>query len=345
MVLQVRPHPRDGRMCRCNPLFPSRMHCWQTPPRENTQLIFEDDCLLVVNKPAGLVVNRAESVKGETVQEWVEEKLKIKSEKLKVQVKSDQVLSNVNGQVSLVSRFGNEGDGEVDWDIVNRQAFYERAGIVHRLDKETSGVLVIAKTPEVFVELLRQFRDREVKKTYWALVHGKIKDTEGVIETEVGRLPWNRERFGVLAGGRKAVTRYRVLKTFKRFLTSSRRRPGSMVDNRQSKEAKSLTVENVPTMDSRLRGNDKNIFEIYTLIELEPMTGRTHQIRIHMKHIGHPVVGDEFYAGRKTARKDREWCLRLWLHAKSLELKHPMTKKRMKFEAEVPEELLSTIKT
>lgn len=165
----------------------------------------------------------------------------------------------------------------------------DRAGIVHRLDKETSGVLIIAKTPGAMEELQRQFKEREVKKEYLALVHGRV-EVPGEVKASVGRLPWNRERFGVLAGGRDAVTEYEVVEKYKGF----------------------------------------------TLLRVRPRTGRTHQIRIHMKHIGHPVVGDSFYAGRKTARRDRQWCPRLFLHAAKIEFRDPDTKKVVKFESELP---------
>jgi 23S rRNA pseudouridine1911/1915/1917 synthase len=201
-----------------------------------------------------------------------------------------------------------------DWDEVNRGLFYDRNGIVHRLDKETSGVLVMAKTPEAYIELLRQFRERLVRKTYLALVHGQVEQETGVVDELIGRLPWNRKRFGVLPGGRRSVTEYRVIKTFQ-------------VKGKDRSAARNLQLAT------------------YSLLELSPRTGRTHQIRVHMKHLGHPVVGDELYAGRKTARADRKWCPRLWLHARSLEFTHPKTKKKVKFEAELPRELEEALKS
>jgi RluA family pseudouridine synthase len=243
---------------------------------------------VVINKPSGVVVNRAASVEEETVQDWVEYKGIIKSGDYEI-----------NESIMSVSKL----ETSEDWEEVNRQAFYTRSGIVHRLDKETSGVLVVAKTPEAFVDLLRQFREREVKKEYLALVHGRVKQDEGLIEAPVGRLPWNRERFGVLAGGRPAVTRYRVEQVF----------------------------SNADISGYAEKPN-------FTLVRLFPETGRTHQIRIHLKHLGHPVVGDAFYAGRKTARRDRRWCGRLWLHAERLELADVANAQRV-FVVDVPGEL------
>mgnify|MGYP001566258449 CR=1 FL=1 len=172
-----------------------------------------------------------------------------------------------------------------------------RSGIVHRLDKETSGILLVAKTPEAFGSLQTQFKQRKVQKSYTALVHGKLKPGEGEVVAPVGRLPWRRDRFGIVPGGREAATKYKVLKTYSQ------------------------------------EGSD------YSLIEAYPKTGRTHQIRVHLKYLGHPVVADEFYAGRKTARKDRVWCPRLFLHASQIEFSHPGSGKRMSFGSPLPDDL------
>lgn len=287
----------------------------------------EDSDLLVINKPSGMVVNRAKSVKGKTVQDWVESKLWSGEKEILRHPQISHDLRNAqDGKADLksLSALSNENP---DWDEVNRRAFYNRNGIVHRLDKETSGVMVIAKNEDTFVEMLRQFREREVQKTYWALVHGQLQITKKlknletkkqdnddilwqVVKASVGRLPWNRERFGVLSEGRAAVTKYRVIKHFESRI--------KIYNNHKEK----------------LLPKQK-----FTLVELKPKTGRTHQIRIHMKYLGHPLVADNFYAGRKTSRIDRRWCPRLWLHARNLEFKHPSSNKKVKFEAELGEDL------
>src|SRR5581483_12431665 len=137
------------------------------------QVIFEDDDILVINKPAGMTVNKADTTRNEkTLQEWVEEYLHLPPAPQKQSI-------------------------TIDTDP--RDVFLLRGGIVHRLDKETSGVLIIAKNPESFVELQRQFKERIVKKRYIALAHGDVTPNEGEINVPVGRLPWNRMRFGVLA--------------------------------------------------------------------------------------------------------------------------------------------------
>lgn len=220
------------------------------------RIIFEDKDILLLNKPSGVVVNRANTTKNPTVQDWLEKYLKLQ----------------------------NEGIGG-------------RAGIVHRLDKGTSGILIVAKTIKAFDKIQGQFKERSVEKSYQCLVHGKIEIKKGQIKASVGRLPWNRKRFGVLPGGRSAETNYEVISYYK---------------------------------------NDEDIF---SLVRVFPKTGRTHQIRIHMKYIGHPLVADEFYAGRKTSRKDITWCPRLFLHAKSISFVHPKTDKRLTFQANLPNDL------
>lgn len=223
-------------------------------------------------------MNRAQSVVGETVQDWAE-----------AHVKSQ--ITNPNVQKSIDVSHWSLRFGHCD--------FCNRAGIVHRLDKETSGVLLIAKTPEAFANLQRQFKERGVKKTYLAIVHGRLVPDEGEIRAPVGRLPWNRERFGVLPGGREAVTRY-------------------------------VRISNVQFPMSN---------ETLSLVELYPETGRTHQLRVHLQYLGHPVVGDSLYAGRKRSRADREVAPRVMLHAWKIALEHPTTQAPLAIEAPIPDDM------
>jgi len=226
-------------------------------------ILFEDDAMIAINKPPGIVVNNAESVKGETVQDWMAAHFALDTS-LKTEETKD---------------------------------FFDREGIVHRIDKETSGILLIAKTPEAFAELQRQFKERLIHKTYLAIAHGKLVPDTGEINAPVGRLPWNRERFGIVPGGKESVTRYKVQETWD-------------------------------------RGNDK-----FSLIELYPQSGRTHQIRVHLKYINHPIVGDYLYAGRKTARDDRTWAPRVMLHAWKLTCIHPVTQHELAIEAPIPDDM------
>ena len=245
---------------------------------------FEDHSLLVLNKPAGWVVNDAETVKHNlVVQRW------------------------------LTDHYNFETIGDREF----------RCGIVHRLVKETSGILLIAKTKDAFYELQRQFRERIVEKTYVALVHGIVEPKEGKIEAEVGRLPWRRDRFGVLPGGRDSLTYYKVIQVCH-----------PRVDG-----------DPIKTNQHRVNWIPASAGMTYSLLEFYPKTGRTHQIRIHAKYIGHPLVSDDFYAGRKTARKDRKWCPRLFLQAKAITFLHPVTKKELKFESELAEDLQEVLKS
>ena len=213
--------------------------------------------MFVIDKPSGWIVNEAATTKNQPVLQTWLRKF-------------DYPLAN---------------------DLVSRH------GIVHRLDKETSGVMIVAKNKESFDKLQAEFKSRKVQKTYIALVHGKLEPAEGNISVPVGRLPWRRDRFGVVAGGRNSETDYKVLQFF----------PGNNAG--------------------------------HTLVEFYPKTGRTHQIRIHCKYIKHAIVADEFYAGRKTARNDRKWCPRLFLHAASIKFIHPVTGKTVEFKSDLPTDL------
>lgn len=233
-------------------------------------ILYEDESLLVINKPPGIIVNRAESVKEETVQDWAAPKILPSVSTPKTELNAD---------------------------------FFDRAGIVHRIDKETSGCLLIAKNPDVFVALQQQFKERVVHKTYLAIVHGDLVPKEGEIKAPVGRLPWNRERFGIVPEGKEAVTGYIAIKT------------GQTPDKK----------------------------ETITLVELSPQTGRTHQIRVHLKYINHPIIGDWQYAGRKTARNDRRWAPRVMLHAWKIAFMHPVRAEKLAIESPVPDDMKSII--
>lgn len=159
----------------------------------------------------------------------------------------------------------------------------ERAGIVHRLDRATSGVMICAKTPEALSWLQKQFAQRRTRKTYEAVVVGHLKQPEAVIDMPIERNPKKPQTFRVGSNGKSALTAYKVIKE-----------------------------------------GDK-----YSLAELKPTTGRTHQLRVHLEHLGHPIVGDNFYGAPAADR--------LYLHAKSLELTLP-NRERKVFEVPTPQE-------
>lgn len=221
-------------------------------------ILYEDEDLLVVDKPAGMVTHVGAGVTSGTL---------------------------VNALLHHVGKLSTTG-GEL------------RPGIVHRLDRMTSGLVVVAKNDLAHRELSAQFKAREVHKTYLALVHGRMPREAGEISASVGRDPWRRTRMrpgGI--GARKACTRYRVLRRFRHF----------------------------------------------TLLEAEPQTGRTHQIRVHLSSIGHPVVGDTLYGAPARLRiedAEEKTLERNFLHAAALQFRHPRTRERLSFEAALPPELV-----
>jgi len=224
------------------------------------EVVYEDHTLVVVNKPAGLVVHPASGTPAGT-------------------------LAN-----ALAYHFQQLPDGGTG----------VRPGIVHRLDRDTSGLLVVAKTEAALENLSDQFRDRTVFKSYVALVHGRVLSNSGKIDQPLARDPSNRTRMAVVRGGRNALSLYRVRRGFQRF----------------------------------------------TLLDVELKTGRTHQIRVHLAWLKHPVVGDETYGGgRDNTIQDPQLRARIrnlkrhFLHAEKLAFTHPGTKELMKFESPLPAEL------
>ena len=168
-----------------------------------------------------------------------------------------------------------------------------RPGIVHRLDKDTSGIIIVAKNDKAHITLSEQIKNHEIKKTYIALVHGVIKENNATIDMPIARSKKDRKKMAVDRDGKNAITHFKVLKRT----------------------------------------------EKYTLLEVQIETGRTHQIRVHLSYIGHPLVGDEVYSNRKNEWNVKGQCL----HAKSLEFTHPITGKKMYLEAELPKYLKNII--
>ncbi len=236
-------------------------------------VVYEDRDLLIINKYAGVTVNRSETTKDMTLQDLIEKYLKLPENPYQKSADFEQKTPEQN--------------------------FIDRSGVVHRLDKETSGIILIAKNVQAFTLLQKEFHDRVVKKAYLALAHGNILPKSGIINVPVGRLNYNRTHFGVVAGGRESVTSYKVLRTYTNPLTN----------------------------------------ETLSFVELCPKSGRTHQIRVHLKYMGYPIFGDELYAGRKTARNDRKILPRVFLHAAEITFIHPMTQKEMHFTTPLPKEL------
>jgi len=202
--------------------------------------------------------------------------------------------------------------------------FALRSGIVHRLDKDTSGLLVVGKNNEIVENLQSQFKERTIQKEYLALVHGFI-ESPGKIDAPIFRNPGNREKFivddeSLSASSKEAVTQYQPEQ--------------KLIMGREAKERVFSGFNKI-----QLRKMENTKYGEFTLLLCHPQTGRTHQIRVHLKYIGHPIVGDEKYGGKKTVRLDHRWCKRQFLHAAKLELMHPITGKKMVFESKLPEDL------
>lgn len=233
------------------------------------EVLYEDEQVLVVSKPAGVVCNRAESVVGDTIQDWAERYIGI---------------------------LGDNDDSE-GFVQKKEQVFRSRSGLAHRLDKDTSGALLLAKTPEALHELMRQFKERSVEKEYLALVHGMLEPAEGFVRLPIARSEHDRHQFSVQPFGKLAETDY-------------------LVDENYSQQG-----------------------EAYSMVRLFPKTGRTHQIRVHMKHLGHPLVGDELYLGDRWLAQDRKWCPRHFLHAEKITFEHPTTRSRLSVLAPLHDDL------
>ena len=212
------------------------------------EVVYEDDDIIVVNKPKGMVVHPANGNPDGTL--------------------VNAIMAMCKGSLSGIG-------GEI------------RPGIVHRLDKDTSGLLIVAKNDLAHINMSNQIKDRKVKKIYIALVKGNINENEATINMPIGRSTKDRKKMAVRKDGKEAITHFKVLKRYKN----------------------------------------------YTLLEVKIDTGRTHQIRVHMAEIGHPVVGDMVYSkGKNEFGVEGQM-----LHSKSLDFKHPITGKEMHLEARLPE--------
>lgn len=263
------------------------------------QIIFEDDDIVVINKPAGVVVNEATSVKAPTIQAWFAEH----------KINGKSIKKTTDWQSLVPADFDDSYGSPIE-------TFARRQGLVHRLDKDTSGAMILAKNPGALVHLLAQFKERTVQKTYQCLVHGQFGLHHDIVSAPLARSQRDRRKFAVVASGRPAETEYWV-------------------------EAQYSGLDRVQV--EKQLGQQKNAFwqttdrsyQGFSLVTCKPKTGRTHQIRVHMAHLQHPLVGDTLYLGRKRAKLDTVWCQRQFLHAQSLELMHPRTNEKQVFQAEL----------
>jgi 23S rRNA pseudouridine1911/1915/1917 synthase len=208
-------------------------------------IVYEDDDIALINKPEGMVVHPASSFKDPTLVHGLLHQL--------------SHLSSINGTI--------------------------RPGIVHRIDKDTSGLLLIAKNDLAHKKLSEDLKEHKIERIYYALVYGQFKERNGFIDAPIGRDTKNRLKMSVIATGKHAKTHFKVIETFDKM----------------------------------------------TLIECQLETGRTHQIRVHMDYIGHPVVGDPIYGHAKKIEKTGQF-----LHAKTIKFTHPTKKEKMTFDVDLP---------
>lgn len=220
------------------------------------EIIYEDNDIIVVNKPKGLVVHPANGNPDGTLVNAI------------MAICKDS-LSGIGGEI--------------------------RPGIVHRLDKDTSGIIIVAKNDKAHINMSQQIKDHQVKKTYIALVRGIVKANEATINMPIGRSTKDRKKMAVTKTGKEAITHFKVIKRYQK-------------DN-------------------------------CSLLEVRIETGRTHQIRVHLSQIGHPVIGDTTYSSGKNKWNISGQCL----HAQKLEFKHPITGKQMKLEADLPKYLKNIV--
>ncbi len=232
--------------------FPTTAISTLAPENIQVKIAYEDDDLLVVDKPAGLTTHPSLGQTEHTL---------------------------VNAILSYYPRLAEMGDSL-------------RPGIVHRLDKDTSGLIIIAKNVPAQLKLIEQFRNRSVSKTYITLVKGHLTPERGIIEAPIGRDKVARKKMAVVTGGRHALSQYKVLKYYRD----------------------------------------------YTLLEVKPETGRTHQIRVHLAAIGFPMAGDSVYGIKVPFLK------RQFLHAHCLSFNLPSTGKRTELKSELPEDLKEALK-
>ena len=220
------------------------------------EVIYEDEDIIVINKPKGMVVHPANGNPDGTLVNAV------------MNICKDS-LSGIGGEI--------------------------RPGIVHRLDKDTSGAIIVAKNDRAHIGLSNQLKNHEVKKTYLALVRGIIKENEATINMPIARSKKDRKKMDVDKDGKESITHFKVL------------------------------------------GRYKNK---YTLLQINLETGRTHQIRVHLSHIGYPIIGDEVYSNGKNEWNITGQCLHAW----KLEFKHPVSGKKINLEAKIPKYFKNIIK-
>jgi 23S rRNA pseudouridine1911/1915/1917 synthase len=275
------------------------------PTNTPLKVLYNNHGLLIIDKSAGMVVHQGAGFMVETLASAL---LYHFSAKGGSQPKADQPLA---GAI-------NSG-GKDDISVVGED---HRPGIVHRLDKDTSGVMLVARTPKMYEYLKDAFLERKVKKEYIALVWGEVSQPHGFIETPIGKskTDFRKQTVKDPVEGKQALTEYQVLE----YLGSDKS------ENRRIGESDKTVFS-----DLRPPTSDSSDLDGYTLIMVKLHTGRTHQIRVHLASIGHPLLGDELYGNKKTRLPG---LYRQFLHAKKIEVQLP-DKTWIEAESEFPEDL------
>ncbi|MBI3820108.1 MAG: RluA family pseudouridine synthase [Planctomycetes bacterium] len=262
VMINDRPARAPSQLCKTGEVVVLRLAPRRPdagPPPPEFTILHQDDSIIIINKPPGLAAHRNEGVRRGSVADYAQ--------------RDFGSLPSLQGE--------------------------NRPGIVHRLDKDTSGVMVLARQPEAFFALRKQFADRTVSKEYRALVFGELRFESEWVEQPIARNPLRPSKMSVLEGGRESSTYIEVIQRFRGF----------------------------------------------TYVLCRPKTGRTHQIRVHLAWLGHPVVGDTVYKIRKRFEMppDAPPIKRQLLHAYSLEFEHPATQERVTYEAPLPEDFKSIL--
>lgn len=268
-------------------------------------ILFEDADILVIDKPAGVVSNAADSVREETVQSWMK-----------------SYLSEKPGAENWYSMIPDEFSDEYGSP---QEVFESRNGLVHRLDKDTSGAMVLAKNPGALVALMHQFKVRETRKEYICLVHGLLPIAQDTIRMPIMRSVSNGSKFQVSTNGRPAETEYKVLSVY--TLPSERIIPMLRLNELEK-----------GSTDAKIQ-KDYQSYGTFSLVTCYPKTGRTHQIRVHFAFLQHPLVSDHVYTNKWRGRADLLWCPRQFLHASSISFQHPRTKEQLKIDAPLEADL------
>lgn len=267
-------------------------------------ILFEDNDLVVIDKPSGMVVNRSKTTPSGTLQDILLKDFNFEDLIAPYKVNAPQK-SFAEYYSSDEDREENmETDNETDEDdllynnrkiLTKEEEFADRVGVVHRLDKGTSGIILVAKNPKTFVDIQSMFKQRKVHKEYYAAVHGKVTEEFFEVDAPIARDKKNRLRFAISSEGRKAYTKFELQNT-KKYQNFS-----------------------------------------LSLLKCLPLTGRTHQIRVHLYALNHPIVGDRTYSGKRQYKLSEDLGItRLMLHASLLTLHYK--NKKLVLSSSIPQE-------